>query len=178
MRRSKVVVAVAAFASLVLGGLAWADVPPPAAEACLGKQVGDVCDVPDASGAKGVCVQTTCTKVTPPPLPDSGPYTYPCVLCQLPPDGGVKPAADTGTRPADVGACPTPNACQAPAPDSGPKPTADGGPASKDAGGVHATEKDSGCAVGGVSVTRVLGPWFLAVAVSAILLVLGRRRRR
>jgi hypothetical protein len=165
MRRSKIVIVVAGFAGLLVAGLAWADVPPPEAEACKGKQVGDACDVLGTS-LKGLCVQSTCTKVTPPPLPDSGgPVKYPCVLCQLPPDGGVKPLADLGPKPVDKV-------------DAGTKPAADGAAPAKDSGVARPVEKDSGCAVGGLSVTRVLGPWFLAAAVSAMLLLLGRRRRR
>ncbi len=184
MRRSQIIIAVVGFAGLLMAGQARGDVPPPEAEACLGKQVGDACDMPGGI-VKGVCVQTTCTKVTPPPLPDSGPYKYPCVLCQVSADSGVKPAADLGprpsdrgTKPADVGACPTPTACQAPVPEAGPQPAVDRGVGSKDSGAGRSVEKDSGCAVGGISMTRVVGPWFLALAVSGTLLLLGRRRRR
>jgi hypothetical protein len=82
-------------------------------------------------------------------LPDGGTVTTNCLLCKASAtDGGSKPTADAGTKPTA---------------DTGTKP-----PATKD---------ESGCTVGGVN-PKVLGPWFLALAISGLLLVLGRRRRR
>jgi hypothetical protein len=82
-------------------------------------------------------------------LPDGGTVTSNCLLCKA-------STADAGTRPTA---------------DAGTKPTADAGtrpPATKD---------ESGCTVGGVSATKVLGPWLLALSVSGLLFVARRRRR-
>jgi hypothetical protein len=51
---------------------------------------------------------------------------------------------------------------------SGIAPAADGGP--------NPTTKESGCTIGGIDA-RLVGPWILAGAVSALVLLLGRRRR-
>jgi len=39
-------------------------------------------------------------------------------------------------------------------------------------------ETDSGCAVGGRDLARVVGPWLVCASFSALLLLVGRRRRR
>jgi hypothetical protein len=144
-QRALIIVA-AAFASLLLSGLARGDLIPPDQGDCTGKKAGDSCKVSPGTTLTGVCVSsTTC----PARLPDGGIVTVSCLLCKLSTgDGGPKPSTDGAVKPTV---------------DSGTKP-----PATKD---------ESGCAVGGVSVTRVFGPWLLALSVSA-LLFLARRRRR
>ncbi len=59
---------------------AHADVPPPEAEACSGKQVGDAC--PDAT-SRGRCVERTCSRATP-----DGESEYGCVVCKFGGEGG------------------------------------------------------------------------------------------
>jgi hypothetical protein len=82
-------------------------------------------------------------------LPDGGTVTSNCLLCKASTaDAGTKPTADAGTKPTA---------------DAGTRP-----PATKD---------ESGCTVGGVSATKVLGPWLLALSVSGLLFVARRRRR-
>lgn len=54
---------------------AYADVPPPEAEACSGKEVGAHC--PDATSS-GRCVESTCTRPTP-----DGESEYGCIVCKF-----------------------------------------------------------------------------------------------
>ena len=59
---------------LALAGSASADIPPPDVSACRSKKVGDKCKT--RRGDKGVCQQSTCTKVLP-----GGTRTRDCVRC-------------------------------------------------------------------------------------------------
>ena len=70
MRRfvSSFSLALALFA--VTPGDSRADSPPPEAEACHGKSVGDKCD-------GGTCQDSTCSRATP-----NGAVEYACVLCK------------------------------------------------------------------------------------------------
>jgi hypothetical protein len=74
--------AVATLALALLAVPARADVPPPDAEPCLSKKVGDGCAY---QGKSGSCAARTCTRTT--PAGDTS--TYDCLLC-------VPGAADDG----------------------------------------------------------------------------------
>ncbi len=81
-------------------------------------------------------------------LPDGGSTSSPCLLCQVSAfDGGPRPTADGTVKPAADGSTKPPS-----------------------------TKDESGCTVGGQRA-RAFGPWFLALGVCCLLLVLGRRRR-
>ena len=58
------------------------------------------------------------------------------------------------------------------------KTDTDGGPKPADGAVTPPKETDSGCAVGGRDLARVVGPWLLCASFFALLLLAGRRRRR
>jgi len=47
-----------------------------------------------------------------------------------------------------------------------------------DGGVTPPKDTDSGCAMGGRNLARVIGPWLLCASFSVLLLLAGRRRRR
>jgi hypothetical protein len=148
--------------ALVLVGLmisraALADVLPPDAAVCESKRVGDACEATMNMGGSsftGVCVESTCYRG-----PNSSPYS--CRRC-VPSDAAV-PVVEAGTA-GSSGAAGSPGAAGSAAVPPSPTPST--------------SDDSSGCAVGGLNATKAFGPWMLAGCVSALLFLVGRRRRR
>lgn len=157
-------------AVLVAGGTALADVPPPEAEACWRKTVGEPCTF----GGAGTCQDGTCSKLdylswdrdasASPPF-----ASYACVKCVTGTVTATNTVTATDTTTNTVTATDT-NTVTATGTDTNTV-TATG--TNTDS----STSDDGWCSVAkGPGIGRV-GPWLMAAAFSLLFLA-GRRRKR
>jgi len=149
MRNAKTLFTAALTVGLLMSRAARADLAPPDTIGCHGKNIGDACQTD--KGVAGVCSPYTCGHA----YPDGSTSSYSCPQC-VPSDAAVPDmeAGAAGNAGAAGSAAVTPS----------PTPSASG--------------DSSGCAVGGFTSTKAFGPWMLAGCVSALLFLIGRRRRQ
>jgi hypothetical protein len=169
-------------ASTLVAAPAVADVPPPYTSTCVNRNAGDACDLiafplPPADGGnpRGVCGWSTCSRpdythwdrdasASPPSM------QYMCLMCMASADGG------SGDGPSADGPV-----SDGPAGTAGDADLAvDAGTHAPDAGGVDSgastgAKSSGGCAIAGLP-PRTFGPWLLAGAFGAIVLIARRRR--
>ncbi len=169
--------AVVLVASLALPRPALADVPPPTACEGANVQAGQSCTTAGDGTEDGVCVEETCTSGN--PFLDSGPKTYPCLLCELV-DGGSQPT-DAGPAPTDASSPVDAASADAGSGTGAGSPATDAGAPSTDAGSDQtALASSSSCAVAfaGGTTQSPAPAWLFGVGAVGMVASLARRRRR